>query len=64
MKINKLTSKEIEKLVAQITHTYHGDTGINFIDASNLPVHDKIIEILDLLIELLFPGYTGKRVVT
>jgi serine O-acetyltransferase len=59
-----LTDKKIENLVAEITRTYKGDSGINFIDASNLPVRDKILEILDLLTELLFPGYTGKRTVT
>ncbi|MHC4619964.1 MAG: serine O-acetyltransferase EpsC [Planctomycetota bacterium] len=57
-------SKKIEDLVGEITETYKGDSGINFIDAANLPVRDKIIEILDLLTELLFPGYTGKRAVT
>jgi serine O-acetyltransferase len=60
----RLTNKEIEALVRQITRTYEGDSGINFIDATNLPVRDKILEILDLLFEVLFPGYTGKRVVT
>jgi serine O-acetyltransferase len=59
-----LTNKEIDTIVDNMAHTYHGDTGINFIDVSNLPVRDKIIEILELLTELLFPGYTGKRVVT
>ena len=56
--------KNTEKLVNDIVETYEGDSGINFIDVTNLPVRDKIIEILDSLIELLFPGYTGKRAVT
>ena len=60
----KLTDKKIEDLVAQIIQTYKGDSGINFIDTSNLPVRDKILEILDLLFEVLFPGYTGRRTVT
>ena len=64
MKKNKLTSQKIEKLVSEITHTYKGDTGINFIDVSNLPVRRKILEILELLTEVLFPGYTGTRTVT
>ena len=64
MRKTKLTNKKIENLVGKITKTYKGDTGINFIDATNLPVRDKILEILDLLIEVLFPGYTGKRTVT
>jgi serine O-acetyltransferase len=64
MRKNKSTSKKIENLVGKITKTYKGDSGINFIDALNLPVRDKILEIMDLLMEVLFPGYTGKRTVT
>jgi serine O-acetyltransferase len=64
MRKNRLNSEKIENLVGEITRTFQGDSGINFIEASNLPVRDKIVEILDLFIELLFPGYTGKRTVT
>jgi serine O-acetyltransferase len=60
----KITNQAIEKLVSEIAQTYEGDTGINFIDVTNLPVRDKILNILDLLTEILFPGYTGKRTVT
>ncbi len=60
----KLTDKKIESLVDEIARTYEGDSGINFIDVSDLPVRDKIWEIIDLFMELLFPGYTGKRTVT
>ena len=64
MRKRKLTDKKIKKLVDEITHTYKGDSGINFIDAANLPVRGDILEILDLLFEVLFPGHTGKRSVT
>ena len=64
MKKGKLTNKDMEELVENIIGTYKGDSGINFIDASNLPVRDKILEVLELLTELIFPGYTGKRRVT
>jgi len=64
MRKNRMNSKKIEDLVGEITRTFQGDSGINFIEASNLPVRDKIVEILDLFTELLFPGYTGKRTVT
>ncbi len=64
MRKRKLTEEKIKNLVGQIAHTYEGDSGINFIDASNLPVRSGILEILDLLFEVLFPGYTGKRTVT
>ncbi len=64
MQKKKFIRKKIENLVGKIAQTYQGDSGINFIDVSNLPVRDRILEILDLLTELLFPGYTGKRTVT
>jgi len=64
MRKNKLTDKKIENLVGEIAETYRYDSGINFIDASNLPMRDEILEILDLLFEVLFPGYTGKRTFT
>ena len=64
MRKNGLSNENIEELVDQIAHTYKGDTGINFIDASNLPVRGEIVQILDLLFEVLFPGHTGMRPVT
>ena len=64
MKEKKLTERNIQGLVSQLAKTYKDDSGINFIDASNLPVRSKILEILDLLLEVLFPGYTGKRAIT
>lgn len=64
MRKKKLIDKKIHNLVSEIVETYRGDSGINFIDASNLPVRAEILEILDLLFEVLFPGYTGKKAVT
>ena len=64
MRKNKLTNKRIESLIGKIVETYRCDSGINFIDASNLPMRDEILEILGLLFEVIFPGYTGRRTVT
>lgn len=64
MQKGKLTNRKMKELVDKIMLTYKGDTGINFIDASNLPARDKILKILDLFTEMLFPGYTGKREIT
>jgi serine O-acetyltransferase len=64
MKQEKLTGQKIAKLVEQIAETYKDDSGINFIDAANLPVRGEILGILDLIFEVLFPGHTGKRTVT
>jgi serine O-acetyltransferase len=53
----------IRDIVEAIVATYDGDSGTNFIDVTNLPVREKITATLEDLLELLFPGYTGKRVV-
>lgn len=59
-----LLSFDFGKLTEQIVSTYKDDSGTNFIDVRNLPVRDKIIHILELCTELLFPGYTGRRKIT
>ena len=61
MRKTSITDQKIKDVVDELIQTYKGDSGINFIDVSNLPVRDKIIDILELLTEILFPGYTGKR---
>lgn len=63
MRKYRLTDKKIESLVGEMAQTYEGDSGINFIDASNLPVQGEISHILEMLFEVLFPGYTGRRTV-
>ena len=60
----RFTNRQIESLVNDIAETYKGDSGINFIDAANLPVRGAIIQVLDNLFEVLFPGHAGKRTVT
>lgn len=60
----KENNEETSKLVEAIVNTYDDSSGTNFIDVANLPVRDKVFDILDGLTELLFPGYTGKYVVT
>jgi serine O-acetyltransferase len=60
----RFTNGKLEKLVDEITETYRGDSGINFIDAANLPVRGQIIEVLGWLFEVLFPGHTGNKAVT
>lgn len=64
MNAKKLTHRKLETLVGRIAETYKGDSGINFIDAANLPVRGQILDILDLLFEVLFPGHTGSKRVT
>lgn len=57
-------SDQLDRLTQDILNSYENDVGTNFIDVKNLPVREKILYILDSLMELLFPGYTGNRLIT
>jgi serine O-acetyltransferase len=51
-------------LVKALLETYRDNSGTNFIEVSNLPFRQKVIEILEMLREILFPGYTGSHTVS
>ena len=55
-------SKKLMTISDRIYASYQKDIGINRIDEMNLPTLAHIVEILDDFMELLFPGYFGKRV--
>jgi serine O-acetyltransferase len=61
---DNMENNHIKKYVREILETYQDESGINFIDTTNLPLRDKILEVLGLLMEVVFPGYTGARDVT
>lgn len=50
----------IDDIVRKIVKTYDDDRGVNFSESKNLPQRDEIIKCLDLLMEVIFPGYSGK----
>jgi serine O-acetyltransferase len=57
-------SNKIEMRLKSLIESYNLGSGINFIDDMNLPVNTAIEEILENLLEIIFPGYTGKRTIT
>ncbi len=57
-------NRNIDRIADKLLETYRGDAGINFIDTVNLPMREKILYVLELLIEIIFPGYTGTRHIT
>ncbi|OQA03166.1 MAG: Serine acetyltransferase [Planctomycetes bacterium ADurb.Bin401] len=59
-----MSQNNIDKIVKELVDTYEADSGINFIDTKNLPLRDRIYDIVDLLMEVIFPGYTGAKEVT
>jgi len=55
---------DIQHVLDDLLKSYKEDSGTNFIDDLNLPVLRSVQEILDNLLEILFPGYKGLKTIT
>ncbi len=53
---------QLSDIAENIVTTYEKDGGINRIDGVNLPAPEPVVDILNDMMEILFPGYFGKRV--
>ena len=56
--------KQVDAIVDAICSSYEDGTGVNCMEVHNLPVQEKILEILRTLFVILFPGYVGKQAFT
>lgn len=60
----KNNDNRVKERLEALVESYKPGSGINFIDDTNLPVNTAVVEILENLLEIIFPGYTGKRDIT
>lgn len=51
----------LDNMVGKICATYEDSQGINHIEGFNLPNEAEVTEILQEILEIIFPGYTGKK---
>ncbi len=62
------TSRWTAELAAEITEavcaTYEDQTGIHHIEGGNMPQSEEVLAVLDILLEILFPGYRGRHAFT
>ncbi|MDD5597603.1 MAG: hypothetical protein PHV82_06640 [Victivallaceae bacterium] len=54
-----LTGKYLDGLVGRICATYQDTQGINHIEGYNLPRQQEILDVIDKLMEVVFPGFSG-----
>jgi len=54
-----LTGEYLDDLVGKICATYQDSKGINHIEGYNLPRQQEILDVLDKLMEIIFPGFSG-----
>ena len=50
-----------QRITEAICATYEDDRGINHLDGGSMPERDAIIDVLERILEILFPGYTGRH---
>lgn len=55
------TSDYARYVTRRITATYQDEQGINHIGGLSMPQSQVVLQTLDLLLEVLFPGYTGRH---
>ncbi len=51
----------LDNLVDKVCATYQDNTGINHIEGFNLPSRQEIETIIHDLLEIVFPGFSGKK---
>jgi serine O-acetyltransferase len=57
----KPAAEYLDSLVNRICATYQDSTGINHIEGFNLPRQQEILDIIDKLLEVVFPGFSGSQ---
>jgi len=58
------TPERARQITDAVCGTYQDQEGISHIDGGNMPERVQVITALEDLLELCFPGYTGRRPVT
>ncbi len=49
------------RITREISATYEDEEGINHLDGSNMPQREEVLAVLEQLLEILFPGYSGRH---
>lgn len=55
------TAELARDITARVVETYEDEEGINHIDGSNMPQREAVLDVLERLLEICFPGYTGRQ---
>lgn len=61
---SRWTAEMAKAVTADICRTYHDKEGISHIGGADMPQREAIIHVLEQMLEVIFPGYTGRQAVT
>lgn len=57
------TTQVAADITRALCETYRDERGISHVDAGNMPQRDEVIRVLEKILDILFPGYTGRHLV-
>jgi len=60
---SRWTGEAARRITDAICSTYEDEQGINHLDDSTMPQRDEVLAILEQILEILFPGYTGRHMI-
>lgn len=52
------------EITAALCESYASGVGVSYVERCGLPQRETIIELLEQMLDILFPGYTGHQVLT
>ena len=61
---SRWTAEIADEITDAVCATYEDQTGINHIEGGNMPQSEEVLDVLEMLLEVLFPGYSGKYAFT
>lgn len=59
--VKPIDNDYLHELVERVCSTYKDTQGVNHIEGFNMPLKKNILSIIDKLIEVVFPGFSGKQ---
>ena len=63
IEVEKPNKGLINNVVNELHSSYQDEAGVNHIEGSNLPSKNEIIDILDELEEVIFPGFANRKII-
>lgn len=64
MAATQWTAAAAAEITRAICQTYEDATGISHLDGGNMPERDAVVTVLEKMLEILFPGYSGRHPIT
>ena len=57
-------SKMAQDVTSQLCDSYAKGIGVSYSENNSIPERDVVVGLLESMLDLLFPGYTGRREIT